>query len=276
MATSGMRQLDAPVSRPDSTDVSPCTPNTICSTYNAADKIERHLRADGHRIWGFVVYRCTYTSDRDWDLCVQRIHSAVRKGMDVYNGRDLLQEGCFKLTVIADASMFDGASTRAVRQHFQDWCARIVHEEQGSPREIRGRQHKPPPGDWLLPVRYRFCIQINEASMRSFIPEQGEPWVKIIKSDWDPSEARTQRRQPPNETGLGRTVEMCEHDNDHEGDFTDDNEEEEYPDMEGCKEEDVGWMKVQLTGLMPDMYADLRSPNLWDIQYIRPPDMPEF
>ncbi|KAK8074532.1 muramidase [Apiospora hydei] len=110
--TSNVRHLDVPVKRWDSRDVSTRTPNTICSTYNAADKIEQHLRADGHRIWGFVVYRCTYTSDANWDLCIPRIHWAVRKEMDVYNGRDLLQDGCFQLTVITDASTLDGQARR--------------------------------------------------------------------------------------------------------------------------------------------------------------------
>lgn len=52
-----------------------------------------------------------------------------------------------------------------------------------------------------------------------------------------------------------------EHD-DNEGEFDDVEDEEEYPAIEGCTDEDAGWMKVQLVGLMPDFYANLRDPNL--------------
>jgi cytochrome c-type biogenesis protein CcmH/NrfG len=34
---------------------------------NKADKLELHLQQDNHKIWGWVIYRCTYSSDRDWE-----------------------------------------------------------------------------------------------------------------------------------------------------------------------------------------------------------------
>lgn len=278
MATDSLRQLETIMSRLDRdhaalqqpADVSPRTPNTIYTDFNAADKIERQLRADGHRIWGFVVYRCTYTSDPAWESCIQRINASVQKAMDLYNGRDLLQEGCFKLTVIDDASLLDGASVQVVRRHFREWCARMVHEEQGSQEEIQSRRQDPSLRDWGLPVRYGFCIQVDEASMRSVISEEGERWVNVVKRDWEPWEAT---RQQQHGTMPGRTVESQGEHNDDEGEFTDDEDDEEYPAIEGCTDEDVGWIKTQLVGLMPDFYADLRDPNSWHIQYVRPPDM---
>jgi hypothetical protein len=33
------------------------------STFNDADNIERQLQEDGHKIWGWVIYGCTYKSD---------------------------------------------------------------------------------------------------------------------------------------------------------------------------------------------------------------------
>ncbi|KAI0907581.1 hypothetical protein F4823DRAFT_626205 [Ustulina deusta] len=281
MATDNLRQLEALMSRLDRdraalqqpADVSRRTPNTIYTQFNEADKIERHLRADGHRIWGFVVYRCTYSSDPAWESCIQRINASVQEAMDLYNGHDLLQDGCFKLTVIADASMLDGASTQAVRRHFREWCTRAVHEEQGSQEEIRSRKHESSPCDWGWPVRYGFCIQIDEASMRSVISEEGERWVNLIKRDWEPREAtrQQQQQQQQHETGPTRVVESPGEHGDDEGEFIDDEDEEEYPAIEGCTDHDVGWMKVQLVGLMPDFYTGLRDPDLWYIPYIRPP-----
>jgi len=185
--------------------------------------------------------------------------------MDLYNGHDLLEEGCFKLTVIADASMLDGATTQAVRRHFTEWCARMVHEEQGSREEIESRRQEAPPWDSRLPLRYRFCIQVDEASLQSVILEEGEGWVKLIKGDWESREA-TRQQQQQRETGPKVIAE-------DEGEFTNDEDDEEYPAIEGCIEEDVGWMKVQLKSVMPDFYVNLRDPNAWHTEYRRPPDV---
>ncbi|XDG02513.1 hypothetical protein ABKA04_002128 [Annulohypoxylon sp. FPYF3050] len=280
MATDNLRQLEALMNRLDQdraalqqpSDVSSRTPNTISTTFNTADQIERHLRADGHRIWGLVVYRCTYTSDEAWESCIQRINASVREAMNLYNGHDLLEEGCFKLTVISDATTLDGASTQTVRRHFREWCARMLHEEQGSPEEIQNRRQEAPSQDWGFPVRYGFCVQVDEASMRSVISEEGERWVKLIKGDWESREVTGQQQQE-HETRPENMAEGQSQDNDDEGEFSDVEDDEEYPAIEGCTDEDVGWMKVQLVGLMPDFYANLRDPNLWHVQYIRPPDM---
>ncbi|KAI1114377.1 hypothetical protein F5Y14DRAFT_175525 [Nemania sp. NC0429] len=277
MAMDNLRQLEALISRLDQeraalqqpVSVSLRTPNTISTDFNAADKIERDLRADGHRTWGFVVYRCTYSSDPVWESCLQRINASVQKAMDLYNGRDLLQEGCFKLTVITDAAMFDGANTQAVRQHFRGWRARMLHEEQGSQEDIQSRRQEASPQDWGLPVRYGFCIQIDEASMRSITSDEGERWVNLIKGDWEPRDAAIRQHK----ADPGKAMESLGEHEDNEGKSFDVENDEEFPAIEGCTEEDVGWMKVQLVGFMPDFYANLRDPNLWHVQYIRPPDI---
>lgn len=54
-----------------------------------------------------------------------------------------------------------------------------------------------------------------------------------------------------------------------EAEFTDDEDDEEYPTIEGCTEEDVGWMKVQLKSVMPDFYVNLGDPNAWQAEYRR-------
>jgi hypothetical protein len=35
------------------------------TTLNNADNIERQLQEDNYRIWGFVIYRCTYESETE-------------------------------------------------------------------------------------------------------------------------------------------------------------------------------------------------------------------
>jgi hypothetical protein len=33
------------------------------TVFNNADNVERQLQEDGHKIWGWVIYRCTYAND---------------------------------------------------------------------------------------------------------------------------------------------------------------------------------------------------------------------
>ena len=277
MATDQLRQLESLMNRLDQdraasqqpADISSRTPNTVSTKFNAADSIERQLHADGHRVWGFVVYRCAYASDSDWETCIQRIKASIRKAMGMYNGHDLLEEGRFRLTVIEDANALDGASTQVVRQHFTEWCSRALNEEQGSNEEIESRRQEAEPWYGSLALRYRFCVQVDEASLQSIVSAEtaGEGWVKLIKGAWKArasraSEAETQQQEPETD-GLVED----------QGDYEEYEEDEEHPAIEGCTEEDVGWMKVQYQSVIPDFYVNLRDPNAWIGDYRRPPDI---
>jgi len=44
-----------------------------------------------------------------------------------------------------------------------------------------------------------------------------------------------------------------------------------FPEIEGCTENDVGWMKTSIWSLMPSDYNSLRDPDYWKIVYWRPP-----
>ncbi|KAG9608889.1 hypothetical protein KCU77_g3318, partial [Aureobasidium melanogenum] len=241
---------------PNTGPVSVRTPDTLGYESNPADQIERALRADGHRIWGFVVYRCTYESDEDWRLCMQHIHENVRQSMEFCNALDLLDEDCFKLTVIEDKSKLDRASTWTVRQNFHEWCGEALNREQGSNEEIASRRQKPMPGFGSMAVRYRFCVQVDAASLQSIVHGGDKPWVKLVRDDW---KLKQETAALPSDA--------LDYD---EGDYTDD-EDEEYPLLEGNIDEDVGWMMVHLRCLMPTFYSYLWDPNTWTVLYCRPP-----
>ncbi|KAH0164700.1 hypothetical protein KCU67_g5025, partial [Aureobasidium melanogenum] len=235
------------------------TPGKLSFQQNAADQIEHALQADGHRIWGFVIYRCTYDSNEDWEFCMRHLHKEVRRNMDFYNGHDLLDEECFRLSVIENKSKFDGASTSTVRKHFHEWCAQALHREQGSEDEIASRQQKPVPWFGSLAVRYRFCLQIDAASLKSVVNNEDEAWINLINKD------HITAARPGNDANTETIM-----DDNEEGEFTDD-EDEEYPALEGNTEEDVGFMQVSTGFLMPDFYTYLWDPNAWVVSYCRPP-----
>ncbi|KAG9567010.1 hypothetical protein KCU71_g4133, partial [Aureobasidium melanogenum] len=229
---------------PNTGPVSKRKPDTLGYVSHFADQIERALKADGHRIWGFRVYRCTYESDEDWRLCMQRIYENVRQSMEFCNALDLLDGDCFKLTVIEDKSKFDGASTSMIRQHFHEWCGEALNREQGSNEEIASQRQEPMPGFGSMAVRYRFCVQVDAASFQSIVHGNDKHWVKLIRDDW---------RLKQDTVALSGDAPDYD-----EGDFTDD-ENEEYPPLEVNIEEGV--MMVDLRCLMPTFYSYLWDPN---------------
>ena len=39
---------------------------------------------------------------------------------------------------------------------------------------------------------------------------------------------------------------------------------------EGCTSHDVGWTRVSVDGLVPDVYETLLNDHMWDTFYVRP------
>jgi hypothetical protein len=275
------------------------------SSLNTADQIEDRLREDGHRIWGFAVYRCTYRDDAAWETCLERLNASIRKSMRFYNGLDLLDEDAFRLTVFDNASEFDGVGAPVVRRHFKEWRKGALREEQGTREEIEARRQKvnsphhpdgvdeelrarspaevqdvavQPRGDdirrpWsghgyghrIAAVRYRLCVAVDEAALQSVVSAKGESrignaWMNLIEGDWGPEDAAAQ----PEET----KIQYLENGLDLE-DW--DDEVETFPEIDGCTEENVGWMKVCYQALVPLLYSSLMDNNAFEELYVRPP-----
>lgn len=123
-------------------------------------------------------------------------------------------------------------------------------------------------GYFVASVRYRFCVQIDEAAMRSIISPEGESvvgeaWLNLVEVDWEwsPEAAAAQRDQ--------ERIEHLAMDLDPE--FFDD-EEEVFPEIDGCTAENVGWMRVHYQALIPEFCAQLRDHSaLNEYLYWRPP-----
>jgi hypothetical protein len=219
------------------------TPN-LSWGLNTADQLESCLKDDGHQTWGFVIYRSTYNSDADWAAFLQRLRVEMEDTFDFYNGRDILEK--FSLTVFEDRSLFDGASTNAIRQHFLQWSATAYRTEQqpdqGSLTPIRVSIGRSP--------RYRYAIQVDAESLHSIVHESPPPvisamakdWVKLIDKSWY----------------LGRSEESSNM---------------LYPlePVEGVTEPDVGWMRVKPLEAMTSMYVSFRYSGTWGDWYRRPP-----
>jgi hypothetical protein len=152
--------------------------------YNDADNIERFLQEDGHRTWGFVIYRCTYDNDDDWNKLMEHLRHHTSKSLEFCNGLDIMDS--LSLTVIEDQSILDDASTSFVRMHFKQWAASAPEREQGQGIG---------PG---LSQRYRYCIQVDEAALESIIEDEDDGFVNLIKLEWEPHapSAREPAKEP--------------------------------------------------------------------------------
>ena len=85
---------------------------------NAADQIiEQQMQNDGHRIWGFVIYRSVYNNQPDWTEFLRRLRFQMEDMFEYYNGRDILDK--FSLTILENYSLFNDASADVIRRHFQ-------------------------------------------------------------------------------------------------------------------------------------------------------------
>jgi len=238
-----MRNYTAP-------DPSPRNPQ-ISRESSHPDRIEQRMAADGHRVWGFVIYRTTYDSDPDWAEFLRRLRFRMQDEMDFYNGQDILD--LFQLTVFDDRALFDGADAATIRGHFQQWAETAYREEQRRGIDASGGEQ----GEVRMGLspRYRYCVHVDAEALRSVVhlappPEQGDlsatGWVRLINKNWVPRSEHPMFRHRPRDPQV-------------------------YDAIEGITEEDMGWVKCPYHTVMVLMYVRLEDVNGWALIYRRPP-----
>lgn len=182
----------------------------IDASLNEADRLEALLEKDNFKTWGFVIYRCTYQDNAEWEKFMTRFLSAVPEFLQYYSGLDLLDT--FAPTVFEDPS-FEGATVVALREHFNKWAKTARKEEQGVSENYRARIG-----------RYRFFITVDQEALESVLhaPEDIDEevaFVRMVHAEWEPQKY------------------------DEEDIANGDVDPPEEP-LEGCTEHDVGWMKM--------------------------------
>ena len=111
--------------------------------------------------------------------------------------------------------------------------------------------------------RYTFCLQVDAAALESVVNKAPRPpkpdfdgigYVNLIDAKWEKPDPATYDYE---DSGLDPETD----------DPTDDGE----PEIEGCKMQDVGWMKVCVHGLLPSAYSILQQSGAYYAVYTRPP-----
>ncbi|KAJ5649967.1 uncharacterized protein N7484_003690 [Penicillium longicatenatum] len=134
---------------------------------NEADRLEALLEKDSFKIWGFVIYRCTYQDNAEWEKFMARFLSAVPEFLQYYSGLDLLDT--FTPTVFEDPPL-------------SRWAKTARQEEQGVSEDYRARTG-----------RYRFFITVNQEALESVLnaPEDFDEevaFVRMVHAEWEPRE----------------------------------------------------------------------------------------
>jgi hypothetical protein len=219
-----------------------------------AERVNDMLSYYGLQKWGFVIYRCTYEDDSAWDRFMHRLNArkdAVLK--DVYDDKHLAYH--LDWNVQQDFSL-NHATKDEVRARFRAWVATDARAEMPTSSEdqdkLEGLLHEN--------ARYKYCIHVDAASLQSvldgpLLPEsdmRGVSYVNLIRADraWDAWE-----KESAQALAAG-----AEEDSQDEGEM----------EIEGRTSYDVGWMKVLVDGLVPDVYETLVNDQMWNAFYVRP------
>lgn len=219
------------------------------------ERINDMLNYYGLQKWGFVIYRCTYSDDSAWERFMHHLNArkdAMLK--DTYDDAWLAEH--LDWNVQQDPSL-DRASKTEVRNRFRAGVATDARAEMPTTSvEHRDRLQ----GLLWENPRYKYCIYVDAQSMRSVLdgppptrPDlRGSSYVNLIRAD-EAWEAWEQECSQVLIAGVGE-----------------DPQDENEPEIEGRTSRDVGWMRVSVDGLIPELYEALVNDHIWDAFYVRP------
>ncbi|KAJ0413063.1 hypothetical protein BJY00DRAFT_320167 [Aspergillus carlsbadensis] len=212
--------------------------------------------------WGWVVYRCAYNDEATWQRLKQWIIDENRESIATSKAPTLIDR--LDMVFLEDRARFNGASRDELRVHFKEWRADEFSRLGPADLEVvRGSRRGSGPRitvqhPELMSSRFQQFIQVDEESLQSMREEFEEPvrlygtgHVNFVYADWP------------------HDLEDCDED-----EIQEDSEYDEiFEPIDGCTEEDVGWMKVAATGLGPSFFFWSDGFEEWQDNNVRPPEV---
>lgn len=214
--------------------------------------MDSKLKQHGHDFWGWMVYRCNYSADSEWAEFKEKLEADSRESFEFYNATEaMLKKHVW--TFVEDRERLENATKSDVRRIFNEW----VNSPEAAAEQPNAKQRSPV----THMSRYRYCIYVDQASLRSVL-EDSDWHLILIDRSWVPEE-----EEEPDE---GNPYE-----DDDEEELTEEQREElrlanTWPEIEGCTEEDVGWCKMGIA-VMVGHYVIFCEPYRWELYYERPP-----
>ncbi|KAI1477400.1 hypothetical protein F4774DRAFT_411868 [Daldinia eschscholtzii] len=208
-----------------------------------AAQIRDGLREMKHDKWGWIIYRCTYSDDSAWVRFRHIIEENSRRAIAESDAPEIADS--LQWTFVEDRATLDSASRESLRARFRAWATapETISSEQPRAEDISSFALAGVP-------RYHYFIQVDEEALRSVADDpQGHGHVNFVYADWEPLSAVV--------PGYENSEEAAE---------------DMHEPIDGCRDEDVGWMKISSHMIGPDFY-DIMSglPDVWHACYRRPP-----
>lgn len=208
-----------------------------------------YLRGNNLDKWGWVIYRCTYDDDEGWTRFKQHIIQRSRAEIAESDTPELADS--LEWTFVEDRVTLDSASRAQLRSRFNQWALEALKAEQ--PRAENQRW-----GTWGL-LRYNYFIHVDDGALKSVVDEPpqlpedmcGEGYVNFVQADWKPFSEKAYNT---------RDVIGVE-------------EDEGYEPIDGCTEENVGWMKISSRMVGTYFYQVMMDPDAWYVFYKRPEEI---
>jgi hypothetical protein len=194
-----------------------------------------------HDKWGHVIYRCTYNDDAAWDRFKQIVHEETRESLRDSDSPALAEY--LEWTFVEDRATLDGASIPQLRVRFNQWAAKAVVAEnpraqvqsQGCATAVSGR--------------YSCFIHVDKEALQEIVTwGPGLGYVNFVDSLWEPMGDR------------------------YFEDGYEPEEDEILEPVDGCAEENVGWMRVSVRmAFGAYFYLGAGDSEHWYLFYRRPP-----
>jgi hypothetical protein len=207
------------------------------------------LKESQHDKWGFVIYRCTYQNDQDWDRFKRLVHDRANEAIAESDTPEIADS--LEWTFVEDRATLGGASRAQLREHFNGWADDAYAIEQP-------RHHQLDFQNWGLFgfQQYNYFIQVDEEALQSVLspPEfdwDGQGFVNFVDSRWRSFSHEEYYRGL---TGLGDVT--------------------VFESIDGCEQENVGWMRITpMLMISTEWYGAVGgfAGGGWYVFYLRPP-----
>jgi hypothetical protein len=212
--------------------------------------ISECLKNEKNDKWGWVIYRTTYDDDEGWTRFKQFIIQQSRDNIAKSDAPEIADS--LEWTFVEDRATLDGASKDHLRARFKQWASEAVKTEQPRVEDHRF-------GTFGIP-RYTYFIDVDEGALKSVVydapqPPEADLWgvgyVNFVDANWKPLSELT-----------------------FDGEDVDAGEEDVHEPIDGCTEENVGWMRIASHMVGAGFYqAMMGYPDVWYVMYQRPPEI---
>lgn len=229
------------------------------SKWTEEGEIKSRLEENKWDKYGFVIYRTTYTPETDdlWPRFQQRLWDRARHSIGGSKHPELIDNLVY--TFVDDARL-DGATVATLRTVFDLW-RRSPEAQAEQPRA----QSPVFNGEWMPGTpgtRYNYCIRASEEVMRSVVidapaPPEPDIWMEGSVDFTDANWKSAWIDYSFSKETFDSSEEICEA-------------------IEGCQEQNVGWMRLA-HDMLPiyayEYFSDGSDNDVWFWLYQRPPDV---